>query len=564
MLCICFVNILTVVHRDKLGVKIDRSLAKLGHKLLHIGVAADKLAVKQRKILACVDDVTVKVRVAGCIGDLCGMHALYRLTESLFYRLDLVIGVKVQHCGDALRHGLCRNDNDLLVLTDGNTLLRRHNYILVVGENEHHLGRCAVYLLENVIGGGIHGLTAGNNGVCAQLAEQLRHSLACTYRDNAAVLHGGCDLLALKLALDILKIVGALRLSAGDYILVLGAHILNLCKLQSSVLLRLGQCFAGNVRMNMNLERLVVLADNKAVSDAGKVCAVRGQINIRLVLSDYEHGIKGIGYLRCVKNIECTAFVGYRRGGHRLGGDLYLAAQISKHSFKDNYVALAAGINNARLAQNGVNVHGVVKCLFSRLYGGVEHRLNVLGILCKAHRRGGRHACNRENSTLGRLHDRLVGCIDTVIHSGGKFLCADGLHALESARNSAEQQGQDNSGVASCAAQQCACNAVGSRIHGIVFLFSELGSCGIHGKTHIRAGITVGNREHIQLVYHLCIFCKCRIGAKNHVFKRRGINVISQRKHLREEKLYINQPIITVSTYTSTLFTGTPVAFATL
>ena len=288
--------------------------------------------------------------------------------------------------------------------------------------------------------------------------------------------------------------------------------------------------------MYVHLERLVVLTYNKAVADAGKIGTVRGEVDIRLVLADDENGIECVGYLGGVEHIECAAFVCDGGVVDSLGGGLYLAFEVGKHSTEDDYVALAACVHHACLAQNRVLIDGVLKCFLGRLVGHLEHHLNILGGLCKLDCRCGSQACDREDSALGGLHDRLVGSLDTVVHGGGELLSADGLHALQSAGNATEQKRQDNAGVASCATQKSACDAVGHGIDGIVLLLAKLGGGGIHGKAHVRAGIAVGNGEHIQLVYHLCIFCKCRISAKYHILKRCGINVISQRKHLREEK----------------------------
>ena len=56
--------ILAIVNGDDLGIEIVKSLGHFAEHGRHLGKAADELAVKQRKILACVDGVAVEVRAA--------------------------------------------------------------------------------------------------------------------------------------------------------------------------------------------------------------------------------------------------------------------------------------------------------------------------------------------------------------------------------------------------------------------------------------------------------------------------------------------------------------------
>ena len=73
-------------------------------------------------------------------------------------------------------------------------LLGGHLDVLVVREDEHRLRRGAVDLVEDVLGGGVHGLPAGHYAVGAELAEELRHALARADGDGAVGLLGGGEL----------------------------------------------------------------------------------------------------------------------------------------------------------------------------------------------------------------------------------------------------------------------------------------------------------------------------------------------------------------------------------
>ena len=77
----------------------------------------------------------------------------------------------------------------------------------------------AVDLVEDVLGGGVHGLPAGHYAVRAELAEELRHAVARADGDRAVGLLGGGEL----------RLGGSLlRGLAAGHLAVLLAHILYL------------------------------------------------------------------------------------------------------------------------------------------------------------------------------------------------------------------------------------------------------------------------------------------------------------------------------------------------
>lgn len=77
-------------------------------------------------------------------------------------------------------------------------------------------------------------------------------------------------------------------------------------------------------------------------------------------------------------------------------------------------------------------------------------------------------------------------------------------------------------------AQQGACGAVGHGTDGVGLLAAELDGGGVHRQAHVRAGVTVRNREDVELVDALFVFFQCRIRAQEHLPKRCGINDFSQ------------------------------------
>ena len=140
---------------------------------------------------------------------------------------------------------------------------------------------------------------------------------------------------------------------------MLRAHVLYLRQLQRAVPLRLVERVARGVGMHVHLERLVVLAYDKAVAYAVEERAVRREIDVRVGLAHDEHRVEGKGDLLGVKNVK---------GALPRGTDLDLAlgrcdlaAQGGEDGDEYDHVALAARIDNARLLQHGVEIYRVGK-----------------------------------------------------------------------------------------------------------------------------------------------------------------------------------------------------------
>ena len=328
---------------------------------------------------------------------------------------------------------------------------------------------------------------------------------------------------SLKLLLYLFQIVGRLSLAACHYIIILRAHILDLGKLQGAVLLALRERLTGNIRMDMHLERLVVLADNKAVTYARKVGAQRREVNVRLMLAHDVDRIERIGYLICSKHIERIVLICYNACLNRRRRSGHFAAQACEHSGENDDISHAAGIDNAGLLENGVLVNGVIERLFAYPDSCIKKPFDIIALFGIFDSSCRRHTGNCKYSALGRLHDGLIGCVNAVFHSGGKFLCANGLHALESARDSSEQKRQDNAGVSARTAQKRAGNAVGNGIDSVKLFFSKLGCGLVHSKAHIGSRIAVGYGEYVKFVYLLSVLSKRGIGAQDHVLEHRSV-----------------------------------------
>ena len=322
---------------------------------------------------------------------------------------------------------------------------------------------------------------------------------------------------------------------------MLGAHVLYLCKLQRTVLLRLVERVAGDVGMDVNLEGLVILADDQRVAYAVEVGAQRVEIDVGVVLADDVHRVEREGDVLGVEHLERGLFLDLSLrlcGAH---GSRDLAAQGGEHRLEYRHKAHAARVHNSGLLQHGVEVHGVLQRLFARSDRALERAFKACARVRGLYGCGGGKAGNGEYGALRGLHNCLVCRVHAVGQRAGEFRRACGLDALEAAGYPAEQQRQDNAGVAARAAQQRGCDAGGRGVDCVEALFPQLGGGAVHGKAHVGAGIAVGDGENVKIVDYLNIVAERGVRAEHHFLERRSVNIFSQVKHLRGKLAY---PII--------------------
>ena len=310
---------------------------------------------------------------------------------------------------------------------------------------------------------------------------------------------------------------------------MLVAHIFDLHGLERAVGQRLGQHLAGHVRVHVHLDDLVVIDHDDAVTEVveeraqqlGALVVFTRHDKLRAVAERDLSGVE-LGEVRAL--FRCGG--GSRSGcGHGGGG---ASLQIAEHGVHDEHEALAAGVDHTCAAQHGVDVLRIGQRLARGGEQRLEHGLKVRALLGKLHGGLRTQTADGEDRALGRLHDGFVGSVHTGGDGGGKFGGVCVLAALEGLGDPAEQQRQDDAGVAARTAQQGAGGAVGHGADGVGLLAAELDGGGVHRQAHVRAGVTVRNREDVELVDALFVFFQCRIRAQEHLPKRCGINNFSQ------------------------------------
>src|SRR5699024_4318752 len=194
--------------------------------------------------------------------------------------------------------------------------------VLVVGQHKDGLGGHALDGSQDVLGGGVHGLAAGDNGIHGQIGKDGLQALAGGHGHKAIVtagVHGGVDKLAgdgiplVLLGLGLLLQALALLL-AGQELLV---HVLDLEVGQVAVLDGLAKDLAGVGGVDVEVDDVVVLdADHAVAVGLGKGAHLGGAGPVLLV--DQELGavaVLDVLHLHQVVGKDAAAGV----GGGQLG-----------------------------------------------------------------------------------------------------------------------------------------------------------------------------------------------------------------------------------------------------
>ncbi len=474
-----------------------------------------------------MDLEAIEIGVPGGVGDLGGAHVFPGLLHGGGVAVPVAVGIQHQHGGNALGDGAGGHHHDLPVLNEAHALLGGHDDVLVVGQDEHRLGGGAGDLPEDVLGGGVHGLPAGDDAVRPQIAEHGGHARPGAHCHHAELLlrrrDGGPILLGLQLRLDLLQIVGALGLPARGQLLGLGAHILDLRQLQGAVLLGLAQGRAGGVGVDVDLERLVVLADDQAVPDAVQI-GPEGLDGLARRLAHDEHGVEGKGDVLLGQGGKVGGLLhGQAVLGTLRGGD---APQLVQHSLEYHQEALAPRVHHPGLFQHRVLVHRVRQGDLALGDGGLQHGLHAVVLPGGLRGLRGGQAGDGEDGALGGLHHRLVGGGHAVVEGGGKGRAVGGVPLLQPLGHAPEQQGQDHAGVPPGPPQQGGGVGGGGLPDGLGGLLPGLGGGGADGEGHIGARVPVGDGEHVQLVDGLLLGVDGGGGVHNHALEQRAVNDI--------------------------------------
>ena len=156
--------------------------------------------------------------------------------------------------------------------------------------------------------------------------------------------------------------------------------------------------------------------------------------------------------------------------------------------------------------------------------GSLQHVLGAVLLLGGLGGSLGGQAGDGEDGALGRLHDGLVGGGHALVEGGSQGHAVGGVVVLQGLGHAAEEQGEDDAGVATGAPQQGGGVGGGSLGHGGGGLFLGLSGGGANGQGHVGAGVAVGHREDVELVDALFLGVDGGSSVHHHALKQCAVN----------------------------------------
>ncbi len=201
-----------------------------------------------------------------------------------------------------------------------------------------------------------------------------------------------------------------------------------------------------------------------------------------------------------------------RRGGR--GGVDRPAARGLERALEHAQQALPARVDDVRLAQDRQQRGRLGDGPLGGIDRGGEHRLDVVVALRGGDRGGRRLADDGEDRALDRLRDRLVGRLRARVERMGEVEAVEPLLALQALRDAGQDLARDDARVAAGAHQRPEARRVGDAVGvgvgpGLVGLLER----GPDGGQHVRAGVAVGHREHVERVDLVDVRLEGRDGA---------------------------------------------------
>ena len=130
----------------------------------------------------------------------------------------------------------------------------------------------------------------------------------------------------------------------------------------------------------------------------------------------------------------------------------------------------------------------------------------------------------REDGSLRRLHNRLIGRLNAFVECERKIRTGSLGAGLEMLGHAAEQERQDDAGVAARAAQQGGCRGTAclGKVGCLQLAHLSLGSR--HGQRHVGSGIAVRYREYIQFVGFVLFFFYRQRALDDHRSEQLAVN----------------------------------------
>ncbi len=178
---------------------------------------------------------------------------------------------------------------------------------------------------------------------------------------------------------------------------------------------------------------------------------------------------------------------------------------MAQHPLENESQSLPAGINHARLFQDGQQVGGFGNGKFGAFYGPFEQHAQIVGLWQRAFEFFGGFAGHGQNRAFNRALHGFVGHFDRLTHRGDKQRRVEFAPALHGLGEAAQKLRQDRAGIAPRSHDRAVGQFIRDHTHVRRVVVGDLFIGRAHGQQHIRAGIAIGHREDIKLVHRLMV-----------------------------------------------------------
>ena len=420
--------------------------------------------------VAFLDFLVLKDGIAHRERNLTGLNLLGSGSHGFAVFLRAHLRIEGDDRADAHRNVLRRQNNDV-PFGKLRRLRSRENDVGVVRQNEHGLCADLLHRVEDVLDARVHGLTAFNDVVNAQIAEDAREAFAQRNGNHAVFLERllflGGFLLLLFFGSGLLCLLRLLQAFTAFLSHVVNFHVNQFAQL-AGILNRL----AGVIGMYMNLDQREIADNHNAVADARQARAEFVDIVLgNALVHVLDNELRAVFELDFIHGFMVVLkFKGRRAADIRARILNLFSVERGAPALEHGQQSLSAGVHNARLLERREHV----RRLFKDGFAAADDLIQQLGQVARmlGHIAGGilrDDADYRQNRAFLRLHDRLVRRVRAGSESFGERFGVDGLRAVDSAGKAAQNLRKDNARVAA-RALECAARRHAQQLAGIVFV----------------------------------------------------------------------------------------------
>ena len=192
--------------------------------------------------------------------------------------------------------------------------------------------------------------------------------------------------------------------------------------------------------------------------------------------------------------------LGSSGGASPTGRDRRLAEQVQQRTLEQPVQALPARVHDPGLTQDREERRRLRHRPFGAGQRRAEDGFDVVVVLGRLDRRRRRFADDREDRPLDGLGDRPVGGSGALRQSVGQVQAIEPPLPAQAVGHAPEDLARDDAGVAAGAHQRPEADRGGDAVGRLTRDRLRLVQGGLHGRVHVRSGVTVGHGVDVQAV----------------------------------------------------------------